>query len=97
MSESIQCPHCGEELPELASRLALLEELNRLLSENRELLLRRSGETHHSPLIASRFRPHFHKPDCTWMENAAPENIIEFFSHHEAVDAGYKPCKTCRA
>ena len=40
---------------------------------------------------------HFHRPNCEWAAYIKPPNLIEFNSHQEAVDAGYKPCKTCRS
>ena len=40
---------------------------------------------------------HFHRPSCKWAAYLTTANMIEFDSHQEAVDAGYKPCKTCRA
>jgi hypothetical protein len=42
---------------------------------------------------------HFHRPSCKWAKDYLlnSKNLIEFDSHQEAVDASYKPCKTCRA
>ena len=40
---------------------------------------------------------HFHRPSCEWAKYIKSHNLIEFDSHEEAVDAGYKPCKTCRS
>ena len=48
--------------------------------------------------IASSKRRHFHRPSCEYaMYIVNSPNLIEFSSHAEAVAAGYKPCKTCRA
>ena len=48
--------------------------------------------------IASSRKRNFHRPGCKWGEFIVNSpNLIEFGSHLEAVEAGYKPCKTCRA
>ena len=48
--------------------------------------------------IASSQRRTFHRPNCKWaLYIVDSPNLIEFGSHREAVEAGYKPCKTCRA
>jgi methylphosphotriester-DNA--protein-cysteine methyltransferase len=46
--------------------------------------------------VASKLRPKFHRPDCKWMRNVSPENMIWFESHEEAAKE-FKPCGTCRA
>lgn len=49
-------------------------------------------------LVGSATRKTFHRQDCRWAEFIInSENLIEFSSHEEAVDAGYRPCKTCCA
>lgn len=47
--------------------------------------------------VASKNRNKFHRPNCKWAEYIGPHTLIEFGSHREAVEAGYKPCGTCRA
>jgi chromosome segregation ATPase len=47
--------------------------------------------------LASKNRRHFHRPACKWATYIPEYLLIEFGSHAEAVEAGYKPCKTCRA
>jgi methylphosphotriester-DNA--protein-cysteine methyltransferase len=47
--------------------------------------------------VGSKKRKTFHRPNCDWATYIKPPRRIEFDSHQEAVDAGYKPCKTCRA
>jgi predicted RNase H-like nuclease (RuvC/YqgF family) len=47
--------------------------------------------------VASNTRQHFHRPDCEWARYIPDYKLIEFSSHAEAVAAGKKPCKTCRA
>ncbi len=60
----------------------------------------RLGPTHgpedqHGPFAASELRQHFHRPDCKWASYI--KNRLEYRSHAEAVEAGKKPCKPCRA
>lgn len=38
----------------------------------------------------------YHKPDCRYAKQIAPENIIYFDSKQEAEQAGYKPCGWCK-
>lgn len=46
--------------------------------------------------VASKRRRKFHRVDgCKW--KIKPENLVEFENRREAIDAGYKPCGTCRA
>lgn len=40
------------------------------------------------PFIASKGRSHFHKPTYEWAEYISKENILVFYSHKEAEDAG---------
>jgi hypothetical protein len=47
--------------------------------------------------LASRNRRHFHRPGCKWAAYIPDRLLIEFCSHREAVEADFKPCKTCRA
>ena len=47
--------------------------------------------------LGSKNRRHFHRPACKWATYIPDYLLIEFGSHAEAVQAGYKPCKTCRA
>lgn len=48
--------------------------------------------------LASSRRQTFHRQNCEWAGYIVNSpNVIEFGSHREAVEAGYKPCKTCRA
>lgn len=56
-----------------------------------------SGESDYGPFVASKKRQIFHRPDCEWAQSLTPEKSFEFGTHREATDAGYKPCKTCRA
>lgn len=55
------------------------------------------AEDQYGPFVASKLRPHFHRPECEWALYINARNKLEFASHSEAVDAGKRPCKTCRA
>jgi hypothetical protein len=55
------------------------------------------GESEFGPFVASKNRPHFHRPNCKWASYLTVQTMIEFSSHAEAIAAGKKPCKTCRA
>ena len=56
-----------------------------------------TGESEFGPFVGSKFRNLFHLPDCKWMQEVRIEHIVEFSSHAEAVEAGRKPCKTCKS
>jgi chromosome segregation ATPase len=47
--------------------------------------------------LASKNRNKFHRPHCKWVQYISTYQMLEFGSHREAVEAGYKPCGTCRA
>ena len=106
----VQCPHCGHTLPEIEDLLRLLEEENLLLEEENRALARLVEVVKtrkkveeimglsHVGYVASAIRETFHLPDCEWAQAIlSSDNLVEFSSHEEAVEAGYKPCKTCRA
>ena len=38
----------------------------------------------------------FHKSDCTWVGKIKAENLRSYASREEAVEAGKRPCKTCK-
>jgi len=38
----------------------------------------------------------FHRPDCRWAQNIASGNLVGYKSRPEAVQAGKRPCKTCK-
>lgn len=47
---------------------------------------------------ASKNRKKFHRPSCKFAECLLTSpNLLEFSSHREAREAGYKPCGQCRA
>ena len=51
-----------------------------------------------SYLVASSRRSTSHRASCMWAGYILPSpNLLDFSSHEEAVEAGYRPCKTCRS
>ena len=108
--DSLRCPQCGNAVPEIEDLLQLLEEENLLLEEeNRKLselvevvkarkMAKETLAILGTVYVASALREIFHHPDCVYAQHIlGSDNLIEFSSHEEAVEAGYKPCKTCRA
>ena len=91
MSISCKCPNCGS-INELLEKY-----INSIENENKELKNRIFKNELVSVYFASENRDHFHRPTCEWVQKMNPNNLIIFHSHEEAVDAGYKPCKTCKA
>jgi hypothetical protein len=71
---------------------AEIKKLQRQLKDGDYLLAKFVGSKRKNKKIR-----HFHRPNCEWAEYIKPPNLQEFDSHQEAVDAGYKPCKTCCA
>ena len=73
-----------------------MQEIERLEAENKRLR-RLLAQEHNGPFLASKIRSHFHRPNCEWAQCISSNNMVEYSSHAEAVEAGKKPCKTCRA
>jgi hypothetical protein len=73
------------------TRAELEAEIKRLRRQLRE------ADYNAGKFVGSKKRKTFHRPNCDWATYIKPQCRIEFDSHQEAVDAGYKPCKTCRA
>jgi len=46
--------------------------------------------------IASKNSEVFHRPDCRWAERISPENLVSYSSREEAIEAGKRPCKSCK-
>ena len=93
----LKCPKCGALLKEHSDRIAELESENHKLRKQVQNL---GGELDHlgSRFIGSKRKQTFHRPECQWASYLlSSSNRIDFDSHREAVQAGYKPCKTCRA
>jgi hypothetical protein len=81
------------ELEAAGERIAELE--NELEHENDGFT---NGSDEECVYLASRRRPHFHRLSCKYAPYLVNSpNLIEYGSHREAVEAGKKPCKTCRA
>ena len=94
------CPRCVGELVEVEKQLHALQAENQQLRQALAMFQTTPAETVSAPQIAyvaSWNRKHFHRADCTWIENLSKEKLREFSSHEEAVKAGYRPCKTCCA
>jgi|SRR5947209_1725963 len=97
VDQSEHCPHCGERLLKISRKLKKLavenEQLREELAKLEELLEHMQVHTY----VGSSARGHFHRPECKWVRDISPNNLVEFESHKKAVAAGRKPCKTCRA
>jgi len=48
------------------------------------------------PFVASRTSSVFHRPDCRWAQNIVDNNLVGYQSQAEALQAGKRPCKTCK-
>lgn len=46
--------------------------------------------------VASKNSKVFHKPECHWVEQISPKNLIGYNSRDEAINAGRRPCKRCK-
>jgi hypothetical protein len=46
--------------------------------------------------VASKNSSVFHKPDCRWVEQISPANLVGYNSRDEAIKAGKRPCKWCK-
>lgn len=77
---------------------AVNEAYQQLLSKAGPRVIVTRGSDEENVYIASAKRQHFHRPNCEYSQYIQMSaNLIEFGSHAEAVQAGYKPCKTCRS
>lgn len=48
------------------------------------------------PFIASRSSGVFHRPDCRWAQNITGDNRLGYKTREEAIQAGKRPCKSCK-
>ncbi len=48
------------------------------------------------PFVASNSGSVFHRPDCRWAQNISGDNRLGYKTREEAVQAGKRPCKTCK-
>jgi sugar phosphate isomerase/epimerase len=46
--------------------------------------------------VASENGEVFHKPECRWAKRIKPENLVVYNSRDEAINAGKRPCKSCK-
>ena len=46
--------------------------------------------------VASKNSKVFHKPDCRWVKRIKPTNLVTYSTRAKAIEAGKRPCKTCR-
>ncbi|MHC4887963.1 MAG: hypothetical protein ACYTEO_00695 [Planctomycetota bacterium] len=46
--------------------------------------------------IASKNSKVFHKSDCRWVKRISAKNLVGYSSRDEAIEAGKRPCKTCK-
>jgi hypothetical protein len=53
------------------------------------------NQTQHS-YVSSKNSKIFHKPDCTWVKNILPQNLVYYKTRDEAIAAGKQPCKKCQ-
>jgi hypothetical protein len=45
--------------------------------------------------VSSKSGKVFHTPDCIWVKRIKPENLVNYSSRDEAINAGKRPCKQC--
>ena len=85
-NDDLKCSNCGHDLADdvrdlLARARAHLEMVERL-----------------GVFVASssnRGLKHFHRLTCKWAAEIPSRNVIIFSSHDDAVEKGYRVCKTC--
>ena len=49
-----------------------------------------------SPFVASRSGSVFHRPECRWAQNISGDNRLGYKAREEALQAGKRPCRTCK-
>ncbi|MEN6333705.1 MAG: hypothetical protein ABFE01_05550 [Phycisphaerales bacterium] len=48
------------------------------------------------PFVASKSGNVFHRSDCRWAQNISGDNRIGYKTREEAIQAGKRPCKSCK-
>jgi hypothetical protein len=48
------------------------------------------------PFVTSRSASVFHRPDCRWARNISGDNRLGYKTREEAIQAGKRPCKSCK-
>jgi len=85
-------------LADLLPTFTLIEHCLIMYAEDRGLLPRLlDAEEQYGPFVASTMSNRFHKPNCKWARRIRSRSRTKYSSHAEAVEAGKKPCVTCRA
>ena len=75
----------------------LIEEVESLLEKLREIE-DETEDAEHQYFVASYKRNKFHRLSCDYASYIMQSRgFWEFYSHEEAVEAGFKPCGNCRA
>jgi hypothetical protein len=46
--------------------------------------------------VASRSSAVFHRPDCRWVQRISERNLVGYATRDEAIEAGKRPCKSCK-
>jgi hypothetical protein len=46
--------------------------------------------------VASNSGSVFHRPDCRWAQSISGDNRVGYKTREEAVQAGKRPCKSCK-
>jgi hypothetical protein len=84
------------EVEGLLAEVTLLEEKLALYEQPPDALTI-EGSDEEAFYLGSSTRQIFHRPTCKWASYIPKYKLIEFGSHREAVEALYRPFKTCRA
>jgi hypothetical protein len=48
------------------------------------------------PFVASKDASVFHRADCRWAQNISSDNRLGYMTREEAVQAGRRPCRSCK-
>jgi hypothetical protein len=59
-------------------------------------LPRSAGGASPYTFVASKSGQVFHRPDCKWARNISSDNRLDYNTREEALEAGKRPCKTCK-
>lgn len=86
-----------DEVVEMRALVARLRDENGRLLREVELAGSVRGSDEELIYVGSKTRKKFHRANCKWATYIPDWKRIEFGSHREAREAGYKPCGTCRA
>lgn len=46
--------------------------------------------------VASKNSTVFHRPDCRWAQSISERNLVGYKTRDEAIEAGKRPCKSCK-